>query len=208
MNLTAIDVTGGLATVTAAFIGGGLGTLFAAKITAKSSEDAATIAANTATTIATTARSASERAWVNERTREIVDLAIVESDRHYRQVGAQHRRRQEAARGEAEEQTIPTVDPTDSLREYVWRLSLVADENVVETAFRLYRANLRIDRWEYSAEKHFDGRSVIGLTPHESMSWNADMVLLLAARDRLRNAFRRQIGQPELVDPPTFVGAD
>jgi hypothetical protein len=201
-----VDLVGALATIGAAFIGGGLGALFAASITAKGTEDAATISAEAAKAIADATREADQRAFINERSRELVDGMIVEVDRHYRQIGSQVRRRQDVARGEGDEPSIPTIYPgTDPIREFVWRLSLVADEPVVSVGFALYRASVRVGRWKYDAAKHFPDKSYVrGLTNIQLGHWNDDMVAIIEARNGLRNAFRGQIGQPALIETLPF----
>src|SRR6516164_4863610 len=115
-----MDLGGAIATVVAAFLGGGLGAMFAARITGQATVNAAGVGAATARAIAegtqadaAADREATRRAWLNERSREIASELITQVDRHNRQVGAMFRRRQEVASGVGAENSIPRVDPTD-----------------------------------------------------------------------------------------------
>ena len=200
---------GAIATIVAAFIGGGLGAVFAARVSGSSTENAATISATAARAVAEATLAAQHRVWLNDRARDLVDTLVIARDRHYRQAGAQRVRRQEVARGVGIESSIPRIDPwTDDIRELAWRLSLVADPPVVDKALELCKVNVAVDLFAYDAARHFNGTTVVPLTPLDEATLVFGLGSILTARDELLNAYRAQLGQPPIVRPPSFPVED
>jgi len=195
-----MDPLPAIATVIAALIGGFFGTWIAATVTAESTEKAAQIGAKSAKAVADATLRASERAWINEQSRPLIEAIIAAANRLSSDAHRQMTWLNENEPGDSP--TPPAMSQAiDEILEPAQRLALVADPGVVEAASELYIASLNLD-----ARRGFlaaPGRR--DLSRDDIDAFLSESTVVDRRIDIVRNAYRKQLGQSSLNKPPSVL---